>query len=79
MGKIDINQMIQYRVNYEVHKTLLDFFSRLDRDTVERLLSIPRSGVKYTEPECEIKADLLYQFYFNELLTIESQLEISKS
>jgi len=75
MEMSDKKQMIQYHVSYEIHRALVDLFSRLDLDTLERLLSIPRSGVQYTEPECEVKTDLLYQFYFNELLTIEKRME----
>lgn len=70
---------IQYHVSREVHKALIDLFSRLDLDTAEHLLGIPRSGVRYTDPECEIKAELLYQFYYNELMAVDNQLKVNQS
>lgn len=75
MSEANHNATVQYHVPPEVHRSLVDLLSRLDLDTATRLLSIPRDGVEYTEDECEIKAQLVYQFYYNELLTIDKQLK----
>lgn len=59
---------IKYTVSPEMHQTLVDFFSRLDINTVNRVLSTPRGNEVFSKEEREIKEHILFQFYFQELL-----------
>lgn len=70
-----MNKTVTYTVSPEIHRTLVDFFSRLDLDTATEVLGIPWHGEAFSEPEREIKAQLLFQFYFNELLNVELEMK----
>lgn len=56
-------EMRQLTVTKEMHKTLYDFFSRLEPGVVKTVLSRTHDSVTFSEDEIDIKATILFGFY----------------
>lgn len=61
---------ITLEIPEEVARSLYDFLDRLDLDTTTRILSVERRGVQFSEPEREIKTQMIFDLYLNELRKI---------
>ena len=62
------HEWLTYKVTPEAHKTIVDFFTRLDKNTVEKTFATPYKGVYFSEDEVEIKTAMLFNFFLNAVL-----------
>lgn len=67
---MESKRTISLEIPEEVLRSLYDFLDRLDLDTAMNVLSMERSNVRFSEPECEIKAQMIFDLYLNELRMI---------
>lgn len=67
---MESKRTISLEIPEEVLRSLYDFLDRLDLDTAMSVLSMERSNVRFSEPECEIKAQMIFDLYLNELRMI---------
>lgn len=62
------HEWLSYKVTPEAHKTIVDFFTRLDKNTVENTFATPYKGEAFSEDEVEIKTAMLFNFFLNTVL-----------
>lgn len=70
---------ISYNIPIEVHNALTELLARMGLEDVKKHLAINFDGEVFSDAEAEVKANLIFQFYFTSLLPNDAKLHGGKN